>query len=177
MTIQHELRQCEVCDGTGYSERAKWMHDMWYGKAAFHPEDRGSTPFAPSHPAIQARTETNLERSPEFYGTGPEAHHKEAIRLCNLFNAAWQHHLNQDDVDALVEAGRLIELTHTWDKEHGWVQKTPPFVPTAEEVNIWSISIGNLGHDAINQYVVLKAECKRRGIEDTCPHCKGEGSV
>ena len=38
-------------------------------------------------------------------------------------------------------------------------------------------SIGGLGHDSINNWVVIKAECKRLGVSDTCAHCGGEGEI
>ena len=41
---------------------------------------------------------------------------------------------------------------------------------------MWSIS-GGIGHDSINQWIVVGAECKRLGIDSECPHCKGEGTI
>ena len=34
-----------------------------------------------------------------------------------------------------------------------------------------------MGHDAINQWIVGGAECKRLGINPECQHCKGEGTI
>lgn len=87
--------------------------------------------------------------------------------MADHFNRGWSHHLNADDVAALVEGGRLMDLTHP--------PKEPPYVPTPEEVNEWSIS--GIGHDAINQWIVVGAECKRLGIDPACPHCGGAGTL
>lgn len=100
---------------------------------------------------------------------------REARRLADLFNAQWSHHLNQDDVNVLVAAGRLMDFTHEWVDGTGWVKKVPEVIPTAVEVNEWSLS--GMGHDSINQWKVCGAEAKRLGIETTCSHCEGEGRV
>lgn len=167
---------CSECDGSGSSPDARRLKDQWYGNAPFRPEDRGSTPFTPEHPAVRAFAERNVAHAPEYYGGGEAAILREAWRLADLFNRRWSHHLNADDVAALIEGGRLMDLTHTFSPETRWQPKEPPYVPTPEEVNVWSIS-GGLGHDSINQWIVVGAECKRLGINPECLHCKGEGTI
>lgn len=171
-----ESHDCPVCGGSGYSPEARRLKDRWYGCAPFRPEDRGSTPFLPTHPAVRAFAERNVTRSPDYYGLGESAIQREARRLADLWNSAWSHHLNADDVAALVEGGRLRDLTHTWVPEAGWLPKEPPYVPTPEEVNVWSIS-GGMWHDSINQWIVVGAECKRLGIDPGCRNCSGSGTV
>jgi len=166
---------CEVCGGSGSSPEALHLKDQWYGNAPFRPEDRGSMPFLPSHPTVRALAERNVTRSPEYYGNGESVIQREAMRLADHFNRSWSHHLNADDVAALIEGGRLMDLTHTWTPETRWQPKEPPYVPTPEEVNAWSIS--GFGHDAINQWIVVGAECKRLGIDFECPQCHGEGTI
>ena len=167
---------CKACAGIGYSPDARRLKDQWYGYAPFSPEDRGSTPFLPTHPAVIAFAERNVSHSPRYYGGGEVEIHREARRLADLWNLSWSNHLNADDVAALIENGRLIDLTHTWTQESGWQPKEPAYVPTPEEVNVWSIS-GGFGHDSINQWIVVKAECKRLGINHECPECNGEGII
>lgn len=167
---------CPACAGSGSSPEARRLKDQWYGNAPFRPEDRGSTPFLPTHPAVRAFAERNVSRSPSFYGSDEAAIQREARRLADIWNRGWSHHLNADDVAALVEGGRLRDLTHTWTPESGWQPKEPAYVPTPEEVNVWSIS-GGLGHDSINQWIVVGAECKRLGTDPECPHCKGAGTI
>lgn len=166
---------CAACAGSGSSYEARRLKAQWYGDAPFQPKDRGSTPFLPTHPTVRALAERNVSRSPDFYGNGEAAVQREARRLANHFNVRWSHHLNADDVAALLEGGRMMGLTHTWTQESRWQPKEPPYVPTPEEVNAWSLS--GFGHDAINQWIVVGAECKRLGIDSACPHCGGTGTI
>jgi len=170
-----KCHKCQVCAGSGYSPEAKRLQDQWYGNAYFRPEDRGSVPFAPEHPAVWAFAERNVSHSPNFYGSDTDAVLREARRLARLFNAGWKHHLNASDVAALVAGGRLMDFTHTCKRGEGWKSKEPPYIPTPEEVNVWSLT--GFGHDSINCWVVVRAECERLGIETNCLHCDGEGSI
>lgn len=165
---------CPDCE-RGYSPQAEHMYAQWYGNAPFAPASTGSEPLKATTPAVLAFAERNVSRAPEFYGTSPFAVSREARRLADLWNRQWNHHLAQDDVDALIEAGRLHDFTHTWTRETGWQPKKPAVHPTAEQVNMWSLS--GLGHDAINAGIVISARCEREGIVDRCPTCNGFGSL
>jgi hypothetical protein len=186
------MHKCKFCDGTGGSKRANELSDMWYSYVEFNPEDNGSKPFTPETPAIRDLATRNAFHM-EFtrfmdFDTGMEYYRKnkdtlkpsknyidmEAKRLCDQCYNNWSHHLSQDDVDALIEAGRLHDFTHTWTSGKGWEVKNPPYHPTAQEVNEWSLYGG---HDSINQWVCVKARCKREKVSNSCSHCKGEGSV
>lgn len=164
---------CPDCKN-GYSSEAQYMFDMWYGYVPFGPAATGSTAFTIDTPEVRAFAERNIDTSPDFYGDGEAAIVREAQRLADLWNGQWSHHLNDDDVAALVEAGRLRDFTHRWDPEKRWQKIDPPVVPTAEQVNRWSLS--GFGHDAINASVVIRARCEREGIGDTCETCGGHGS-
>lgn len=166
--------KCPDCK-SGYSPQAQNLYDLWYGYLPFDPASTGSTPWRHDSPAVRARAERNIAQSPEYYGTGETAIVREGQRLADHFNNGWIHHISQDDVGALVEAGRLHDLTHTWTREDGWQPKDPPVVPTAAEVNEWSIS--GFGHDAINASVVVRARCEREGVNETCPTCDGHATV
>lgn len=169
----HE-NDCPDCDG-GWSKQGKHLHNLWYGYVPFKPEDNGSTPLTIDTPEVRAFAERNVANSPSFYGWGEVNIVREARRLAALWNAMWCHHLNQDDVNALVEAGRLHDFTHTWSKESRWQPKDPPFVPTAEQVNSWSLR--GMGHDGINAHIVIKARCEREGVPSICATCDGHGCV
>lgn len=171
---EDNLVQCESCNGSGYSEYASYLHDLWYGKVPFKPESRGSKPYLPSDPVIRDLAVRNVKAAPGYYGTGPWAEDQEALRLSQLFNARWYCHLNQEEVDVLTDTRRLMDFTHTWSKETGWVEKSPPYRPTAEEVNRWSLS--GMGHDSINCGAVVRARCEKEGHPVLCDACKGEGS-
>lgn len=169
--------QCSDCQGTGYSPQAKHLSDQWYGHdAAFDPRSTGSEPFTPETLEVRARAEWNVKSHPEYYGGVSEhAIVREAQRLCDHWNSGWSHHLDDSDVAALIEADRLYDFTHTWTQGKGWQPKDPKPIPTAREVNLWSLC--GFGHDACNQWACIKAKCKRLGYPDTCATCKGEGCV
>lgn len=155
-----QCTDCPTCSGSGSTPEYKELENKWYGHVPFKPEDRGSIPWKPSDNAIYVLAERNINNAPEYYGSGASAIQREANRLCDLFNGQWVHHLNDDDVAALVSNERLSNFTST---------------PTARQVNEWSLS--GLAHDAINCWVVCKAEAKRLGIEIDCKSCKAEGSI
>lgn len=167
--------QCPECKG-GYSSHAQNLYDLWYGNLPFDPASTGSTPLDTTTPAVRAFAERNVSRSPEFYGgTHEGVIVREALRLANLWNGQWSHHLAQDDVDALVAGNRLYDFTHTWSKEARWQKIEPPVTPTAAQVNEWSLH--GFGHDGINASVVIRARCAREGQAEICPRCEGHGSI
>lgn len=88
----------------------------------------------------------------------------------------WVHSITQDEVQTLVDAGRLTDFTHTFVAGEGWQPKDPPVCPTASEVNAWSAGRG-LGHDAINRGILIETRAKRLGVYGSCPECDGHGSV
>lgn len=157
-------QDCEACGGNGYSPEGNRLGDLWYGKVPFRPEDRGSTPLTPQTPAIRRFAQRNVDHAPAFYGTGEDAVLKEAQRLCDYMNGCWRYHLNQDDVNVLLESGQLRELESA--------DGTPP---TPAQVFEWDLF--SLGHDSTNQYICTEAECKRLGISHLCSSCGGEGSI
>lgn len=180
---------CPHCEG-GYSPEYKALEKRWYGYVPFKPEDRGSVPFAHDHPKVWAFAERNVAHSPSYYGCGLDAVRREAMRLAELFNSSWNHHLNADDVAALIKADRLWDFTRTprtdkqralvakrlaTGKHNSWLPRSNGYIPTPQEVNEWSIA--GFGHDSSNCWIVCKAECERQGKPHTCSHCKGEASV
>lgn len=165
---------CPECEN-GYAPRAEYLHHLWYGHVPFDPAAAGSTPLRHDTPAVRAFAQRNLANAPDFYGRGEAALVREAQRIADLWNGMWSHHLSQIDVDALVEAGRLMDFTHTFSRETRWQKIEPPVTPTAAEVNIWSLA--GFGHDSINAGVVIRARCEREGFSEVCPRCEGHASV
>lgn len=86
----------------------------------------------------------------------------------------WRDSITDDEVAALIEAGRLIDFTHRWTGEE-WKPLDPPRVPTAAEVNEWSRH--KMGHDAINKWICVKARATRLGVYGHCPHCDEDGGI
>lgn len=101
-------------------------------------------------------------------------------------NAAWSNHLTQDEVEALVRAGRLRDFVGACyfdDENQQWIhwvngEREPfdgPEMPTAEEVNKWNRE--GIGHDAINRSICIETRAKRLGVYGYCEHCKGKGRL
>lgn len=159
-----EMIKCSKCDGTGYSPEAKHLYEQWYGYADFHPSMTGSQVLTPSTPAIRRFAERNVSRGGGFYGHGEAAIIREAQRLCDMWNTQWCHHLDANDVAALLAADRL------YDFKRAGIEN-----PTPEQVNEWSID--SFGHDSINQWVCTRAKCERLGYPTECSRCDGHGHV
>lgn len=77
------------------------------------------------------------------------------------YEQGWRHELTQHEVDALWEGQRLQREFQT--------------KPTAEEVN--KAYLKGFGHDAINQWICVKARAERMGVYGKCETCNGEGYV
>jgi len=96
---------------------------------------------------------------------------------------SWCYNLSQDDVIALVEAGRLMDFTRIPlnDEQkkdclpNGWLKYNNGYMPTAEEVNEWAKK--SFGHDSINCSICVQAKAIREGFYGLCPHCNGEGEI
>lgn len=86
----------------------------------------------------------------------------------------WCDNITQDEVQALLDKGRLMDLTHRWDKEQNRYVPTG-HIPTAGEVNAWERS--SFGHDGINRGILVKCRATRLGVFGLCPTCDGEGCV
>jgi hypothetical protein len=184
--------KCATCGGSGFSLEYRALEDKWYGRAPFSPKENGSTRYQPENPLVWARAERNVNSSPGFYICRGElvrdAIYREAQRLCGLFNGQMYHHLNQTDVDTLIEKDRLWDFirvprteeqkaAHAEYRKNGggyWMPESNGYHPTAQEVNDWSIS-NLMGHDSLNAYLVIKARCERLGVPYRCLNCQGKG--
>lgn len=169
-----EEKKCPDCKN-GNSPRGQHLYDLWYGHVPFSPRDVGLPMLNADTPAVRKYAERNVRHAPDYYGAGEGAIRMEAARLARLFNSQWCHHLSQDDVDVLAAEDRLWSFTHEYNEKDGWTKKEPAVVPTAAQVNEWSI--GGMGHDAINAYTVIGARCEREGVSPKCATCDGHGSL
>lgn len=129
--------------------------------------------------------ERDSEECPDCGGSG---YHPSARKIVKTFyrhmchevgeppSAAWCDKITQDEVQALVDAGRLRDFTHEFVAGQGWKPRVPAVAPTAAEVNAWQ-SGQRLGHDAINRHILTAQRIKRvLGLEDhRCPRCEGHG--
>lgn len=174
--------QCPVCEGSSYSPEGREMHDRWWGYIPFSPEQAGSEPFTIDTPGVLDYARRKIMDERAFYddylgATGDETARREGRRMCGLWNATWQHHLSQQDVDALLASGEVLAgLTHRWnDETRTWVKKDGP-PPTQREVNIWGLNLTG-GVLSVPGWAVQKAEAERRGVSLMCSNCDGEGST
>ena len=97
----------------------------------------------------------------------------------------WMHHLEQEDVQALIDRGRLFEFVRVpktdeqrqiiKDGKGCWLPFNNGYIPTAEEINNWSRT--GIGHDSINQWICVEARAKRLGFYGLCKHCDGDGAL
>lgn len=86
----------------------------------------------------------------------------------------WCDALTQDEVDTLVAESRLRH----WNGETRAWESVPR---TAAEVNAangrGSSMLGDMHHDGINRWIVIKARAKRLGVYGDCEVCKGDGEI
>jgi hypothetical protein len=117
---------------------------------------------------------------------------REARRLyAECFRGHWCHHLIQADVDALVVAERLWDLTRrprdagqalvvavrqAFHNTNSWLPASNGHHPTAAEINTWSRG-GGFGHDSLNAGVCVRARCEREGVLLECVRCRGSGVI
>ena len=195
---------CVACDGSGSSPTAKKLSDQWYGNAPFRPEDNGSVPLKITDSAVRQFATKNAVQSvfisafgfddgikkfwtyvkdkglDEYVKEHPLVEydiHREAYRLIGMWNGQWSHHLNAEDVKALLDDDRLIDFTRNplneeqkaeyeaveewnkaererliaadWKGEKNWKTFNNGHIPTPQEVNEWNIL--SFGHDSINR--------------------------
>jgi hypothetical protein len=168
---------CPDCDGGGWSPPAQTLFSQWYGNAPFDLTSTGSTPLAPETPAVRAFAERNVANAPEFYGTGECAIFTEGQRLADLWNRQWNHHLSQEDVDALLLAGNLRDLTHRWDpetREYVAIDPAPEITPAV--VQEWGI-LSPFALTSSDAYSAIRARCEKGGYSDRCSTCDGHGGL
>lgn len=104
---------------------------------------------------------------------------------------AWYDKITQDEVQALVDAGRLWDFTRVplndeqrevvrkkiADGGNSWLPYDNGRIPTADEVNECNRKPGLHKHDAINRFILIEARAKRLGVFGKCSVCNGEGTL
>lgn len=110
------LRQdCDQCNNSGFSPMGKYYYDQWYGYVDFNPVEYGDENLTFLSPIMQEVAARNVKRHPKYFDIGryteEEVIDQEAMRLVGICNNHWCYHLNQADVNALIEAERLRDFT------------------------------------------------------------------
>lgn len=109
----------------------------------------------------------------------------------NRKGTKWNDKITQEEVEHLVEKGRLSDfLEHwysyneekeTWEfldrskKDRKWKPCEKPMMPTAEKVNEVNRGVSLGSHDAINRSFLLQFRAKKLGIYGLCELCEGNG--
>jgi hypothetical protein len=161
-------KHCPHCDGSGNAPDAKFLSDAWY---QFLAREMFGAFYGDSMAAIPPPEVLRHRGHPEVVIKNIER----ARRLGFKTATHWGDKLDERDVAALVKENRLHDFTHTWSKAKGWRKKKKFRTPTPDDVAEWSSR--GIGHDAINQWVVLKDRCRRLRIKRVCEHCRGDGSA
>lgn len=158
--IDRSSEKCKVCGGDGYHPDAKWVSDSFY---------RHSSPF--SHDSdIFCPFPTSL-----FF----EQYKNPALRdFCEemAIHQCWNDRITQEEVELLVAEDRLRDFTHEYVMGD-FVEKIPPYMPTAEEINKIQQTGGINTHDCINRLILVEHRCDKFGIPRQCYQCKGNGHV
>lgn len=101
----------------------------------------------------------------------------------------WNTRLEQDEVDALVKEGRLMDFTRVAitpeqkeivkkrvaEGHNSWLPFDNGHKTTAEEVN--KRYAKGTGHDSINHGICVEVRAKRLGFWGFCETCKGRGYI
>lgn len=160
--------KCPQCDGDSYTPEGRFLEDAWYRHSC---DGLFGNYFGANILAVPKKE--------ELVRRGCSAQVIQNIEFARLFGfkvlAQWVDKLEEGDIQALVEAERLMDFTHTWSRETGWVKKDPAVMPTPDQVNAWSGTAGLFGHDAINRGVCVRYRCEKAGFQVGCPACVGSG--
>jgi len=143
--LDRPSQSCVSCDASGYNAETKVIADTFY--------DHG-------------------DYSIDFMNWRIVGSIENACKLGGATGRRWLNKITQDEVDALVTAGRLRKWT-----ESGW-QTVPR---SAAEVNAANVEGAKhdheLDHDGINRGILIETRSKRLGVWGLCPSCEGHGTV
>ena len=143
--LERPSQRCAACDAAGYNAETKIIADTFY--------DHGDYTIDFTNWRILGSIDN-------------------ARKLGGATGRRWHDKITQDEVDALVAAGRLRKWT-----ENGW-QTVPR---TAAEVNAANADGAKhsreLDHDGINRGILIETRAKRLGVWGLCPFCEGHGTV
>ncbi|AWM37065.1 hypothetical protein GobsT_50240 [Gemmata obscuriglobus] len=178
--IGRDSKECPTCVGRFYHPDSQWVSESFYSHSS--PFKR-QTERDLQGKAIMARFGGDEMRPIHSYGIFPDEATQsrygmgfrafcEEMRL----NYCWHDRITQDEVDALIEAGRLHDLTSDWSAGSGWQKKEPLPAITPEMVNARQ-GRGLDSHDGINRSILIRARLKRLGLPEYCPQCDGDGTV
>lgn len=156
---------------------------LWSGYV--NPHDRHKCPYC--HESLGWSNDYNILQN-DWYSWDKVDWKPNPYRQGARYNAAaWNNNITQDDVNALIEAGRLWDFTRVplnegqkeivkkkiADGDNSWLPFDNGYIPTAKEVNEWNLK--GIGHDSLNCSIVIKARLKKEGKSHVCSKCDGTG--
>lgn len=155
--VDRRSEKCPVCMGPGIHPDAQWVTESWYGHTSpFRFQTDGERNAA----RVMAQFndgESLRQHGCHRHGSYPaeevlSKYGTEFREFCKIVSTTqadgWgKHPLTEDEIQALVDAGRDPE------------------------------GMGRLGHDAINKSIVCRRRCERMGLPYLCPNCDGDGTV
>lgn len=145
---------CTVCDQSGYNPATRQIADDFYDLDGFGVRWSYDYQHDPQgKPATRAPWRI-IERYPG---------------ACRK----WCDSITQDEVQALIDKGRLMDFTHIWKAGEGWKPRTDGYTPTAAEVNAWNAA--GMGHDGINRGILIRVRATRLGVYGLCAASEGHG--
>lgn len=145
--------ECYVCKGEGVNKETLQLYGDYYDFDGSGQATRRYVPYDPPVDVIEHWRKKNMN--------------------LDCLTRGWGKNITQDEVEALVIRNRLWDLTRTYSRETGWVDKDPSYMPMADEVNRWNAT--SMGHDSINQWILCERRAFRLGIWGRCWNCKGKG--
>lgn len=172
--------KCSLCGGCGLHPDAQWISESFY---------EAGSPFT-EQTAQELQSRRILERFGSDFDTNVmqrktypsqdilDKYGAKFQQFCEQMrdgDGYWRDKITEDEVAALIEGGRLHDLTSEFISGTGWKKKTPAPVVTAEMVNAIQKKAGLEQHDAINQHILVEQRCKRLGVPHLCPDCNGNG--
>lgn len=120
--------KCPECNGRYFNPETAKLSDAWYGFDQMCAMDYlAKYGYNPVDGIIKGKEFQETEQKAAFAKMTP-VDRSEFLRLIQNptekeRNRGWQHRLEQDEVDALVRAGRLHDITHDCTRENGWRPK------------------------------------------------------
>jgi hypothetical protein len=184
--INRANKKCETCGGCGYHPDAQWVEKSWYRHCSpfTFPTQQERLISQGMHESFGSPLPVELHGRGAFPSEETLGKYKPEFRaFCEAMrdgDGFWSDKLVQEEVEALVKDGRLMDWTHHFESGKGWKEKAGGAVahmPSAAEVNAAQHKKGLTGHDAINQMIAVRARCERYGLPVTCPECEGSGHV
>lgn len=166
--INRNSKQCPVCNGNCYHPDAQWVSESFYPHSSPFVQQTESQLAAE---ALLVSFGGEFSSNPHGRNSYPDEdtldrYGDEFRRFClemKCGDGRWHDKITQDEVDALVKAGRLYNV-----KEK-----------TSENVNFLQRKIGGglVLHDAINRHILIKRRLERFGMPEYCVECEGHGEV